>query len=376
MTELLHRADDAYPALSAEIELLATPERILDTLRRVGDVAAPSQTTSHTRGPVVSGLLADRGVLSAATYDRDFRGTGTDLVRSGDGGARLVAHLDEISYVLAGPADDGHWPLYAYCYHLADGPRGARVVRWCGEGYRIVSEGELLTAGGDLVYRPGDGARPEPGDRVVLHTPTRRDPDSTRVTGAIDNAAGVAAVLVACEILARCGVPFTAVLTDEEEGPSGCASTTINRGAMRVFPHLPAAPVTVVVDTQGLAADELRAADGHRQGWAACLNEYSSQTRGAVTPPHLYAPLRHLACELTSAGIPVRDNRGGYTPRSDDAAAQMFTRDVCLLGYPGVNRHFDHGMPAANLEDLRALAGALAYTAAVAAVGGLWTGPR
>jgi len=33
-------------------------------------------------------------------------------------------------------------------------------------------------------------------------------------------------------------------------------------------------------------------------------------------------------------------------------------------------------MPAANLEDLRALAGALAYTAAVAAVGGLWTGPR
>lgn len=365
MSAMLNRATEAFPGLDDQVAALATPDRLLHSLGAVADVAGPSQTTSHTRGPVVAGLLRERGVLRSATYERDFLGTGTDLVRSGADGVQFVAHLDEISYVLAGQRRDDGWPLHAYCYHLADGPRPARVTRWRGGEYAVVSEGELL--GDGPVYRAGDGVALEPGDRVTLHAAVTPEVESSRVTGAIDNAAGVAAVLVACEILARCAVPFTAVLTDEEEGPSGCASTTINRGAMRIFPRLSPAPLTVVVDTQGLSSAALAESDGHRRPWGACLSEYSSHTRGAVTPPHLYGPLRALATELTAAGVPVRDNRGGYTPRSDDAAVQHHTRSLCLLGYAGINRHFDHGLPATNLEDLCALAGALAYVGAAAA---------
>jgi len=68
-------------------------------------------------------------------------------------------------------------------------------------------------------------------DRVVLASPITYDANSGLITGSMDNAAGVAAALIACELMANLGIPFNCYLTDEEEGPAGSSSQTISRGA-------------------------------------------------------------------------------------------------------------------------------------------------
>ncbi len=257
----------------------------------------------------------------------------------------------------------------AYCYHLADGPRPARVIRWTDErGYHVADEGLVVGTEARLSYRSGADFSLRSGDRVALWSPVELEAGTTRLTGSIDNAAGVAAGLAAAEALVAAGVPFSLLLPDEEEGPSGCSSSTISRGAARTFPHLAPAPLTVVVDTQGLGTVDLAATDDHRQPFGATFAEYSSQTRGGVTPPPLYAGMTTLSQELTAEGTPLRA-ASGYVPRSDDAMAQLFTRNICLIGYPGINRHFDHGLPATNLDDLIALARTLAFTAAASHLG-------
>ena len=361
------------PGLRATLDELATPDLLFAWFRAVADTPAPSQTASRTRGLVVEQRLRDRGVLGLARYESDYQGTGSDLLVNGKGGARIIAHLDEISYLAAGVADEDGWPLTAFCYSLADGPRAARVIRWLDEAYRVVDEGVVDGAGDRLRYRSNVGADLSPGDRVCLYSPAQIHSGGMRLTGSMDNAAGVAAALVAGEVLTRHNVPFSLVLPDEEEGPAGHGSMTMSIGAMRVFPVLPEAALTIVIDAHVLSEQGLAATDGHRRSWGASLAESSSMARGGVTPPPLYAALRALAAELTAAGMPVRESEG-YVPRSDDVAAQLFTRDLCLLGYPCANRHFDHGLPATNLNDLCALAAVLVVTAAAAWLGALPTG--
>jgi hypothetical protein len=60
----------------------------------------------------------------------------------------------------------------------------------------------------------------------------------------------------------------------------------------------------------------------------------------------------------------VRQNVGGYVSRSDDVIAMMHSSRVAILGYPGINRHFDDGLAATNLTDLRDLTIALAVLGA------------
>jgi hypothetical protein len=362
----LDRIYDELPDLERNLTELATESRLLEWFRVIGDTPAPSQTAGALRGAAIRSALATNGTLARGRYDSDVAGSGCEYVQHGVDGARLVAHLDEISYVYAGPRSDEGWPLLAYCYHLADGPRRARVVRWAPDhGYNVVDEGQVVGTSERLHYRSDAGLDLQPGDRVALWSPVSADEGSTRVTGAIDNAAGVAACVVAAEVLDASDVPYSLLLPDEEEGPSGCSSTTISRGAARVYPHLEQAPLTLIVDTQGLSDHDLSITDGHRHPYGATLSEYSSQTRGGVTPPPLYAGLRELADALTNAGAPVRPATG-YVPRSDDAVAQLYTRHIGLLGYPGINRHFDQGLPATNLLDLVSLARALAVTSAAA----------
>lgn len=371
MTGLLNIIEEVYPTLFSAVEQTVTARRLVEVLRRVADSPAPSQTASFTRGRVISQLLENRGLIDrGAKLESDLADSGCDLLTSGMAGARFIAHIDEISYVISGPANRRGWPLTAYCYHLADGPRAARVLRYdFGDGYGIVSHGKLVQSEDDrLWYEPDDGVGLQPGDRVTLSSPLSVEGSGGRVTGALDNAAGVACVLLAAEALTVAQVPYSVLFTDEEEGPAGRASQTISRGATRALAHLPPAPLTVVVDTHGLSADEQAQTEDHRRTWGASLSEFSSATRGSVTPPHLYRSIARLVDELATHDVRVRQNIGGYVPRSDDIAAMLFSNRVCLLGYPGTNRHFDHGLPAANLEDLLHLAKALVAVGAAAAV--------
>ncbi|MGI9018718.1 MAG: hypothetical protein ACR2HR_16705 [Euzebya sp.] len=360
------------PDLFARLETSATADRAVAILQPVADTPGPSQIASSTRGRVVAGLVGDAGLLDrGAVYSSDAFGSGCDMLEFGELGATLVAHLDEISYLVAGARSEHGWPLAAYCYHLADGERDAAAIRsWPDGEYGIASEGHLHTSEGTAYYRPasGDGDL-LPCDRVVLRSPLRWDPQGGQVTGSLDNAAGAAAAVLAADVLVDLGIPFRLVLTDEEEGPAGASTQTIARGASRILRCLSPSPVTIVTDIHGLSPTELARVDGHRVPWGASLAEYSSATRGAVTPPGLYRGMADLLRSCEGDGVKVRENIGGHVPRSDDVVAMLHSPSIGLLGYPGINRHFDRGLPAANLHDLANLARALAVVAAAVASG-------
>ncbi|MBC6460261.1 hypothetical protein [Actinomadura sp. HBU206391] len=352
------RTGAADPGVVARAVEQITAPRLLEILRMVADVPAPSGASSPTRGIAVERWWTARH--AAVPYQRDVSGTGCDVISAGEGGLAVLAHLDEISYLLRDRVRPGVWRVTPYCYHLAEKPSPARVIRFDPTGaFHVLCAGELVEQDGDhFLHHPAE-VDLGPADRVVLASPVACDPESGLVTGSLDNAAGVAAALAAADVLAGLGLPFSCYLTDEEEGPAGSSSQTISRGAMRLLRTRPAAPMTVAVDIHGLAPAELDAVDFHRRPWGASLAEYSSGGRGSVAPPWLYHSVRELLTPLAADGVPVRANVGGYVPRSDDVVAMTYSNRVIILGYPGINRHFDRGLPTANIHDLVALARAL-----------------
>ncbi|KQU64128.1 hypothetical protein [Phycicoccus sp. Root101] len=355
------------PSLIDDINRLVTPESLLQVLRSVADTPAPSGTSSLTRGAVIQSWFESRQLEHAgAVLRRDAFESGCDVLTNGEGGIGILAHLDEVSYLLREPVRPGLWQVTPYCYHLAEEPTPARVVRFAPDGtWSVLCHAQIsLEEGQHLVSHPVE-VELRPGDRVVLATPLAHDPDTGRVTGSLDNAAGVAAALLASETMLRCGIAFSTYLTDEEEGPSGAASQTISRGAARLLSRLDPAPLTVAVDIHGLSSVDLQRNDNFRRPWGASLAEYSSRGKGSVARPDIYASLVQALEPLSSKGIHVRANVGGHVPRSDDVVAMLHSNRVVILGYPGENRHFDRGLPATNLQDLVDLARALVVVGAM-----------
>ena len=355
----------SVPDLLSTVAELHTVERLITALGPIADTPGPSQLSSTTRGAVVAQILGEFAPSGGTAPDlaRDVEGTGCDLVHSGAGGPLVVAHLDEISYLIAGDAaDHDGWPVQPFCYHLATGSRPAGVIRVLDEGrVEQVGAGRICGPPDRIRYHLLEGDRPRPGDRVVLRSPLDIDPASGRVTGSLDNAAGVAAALLAAVSLHELGLPAMVALTDEEEGPAGASTQTMARGAARLLPQLPTPPLTTVVDVHGPRQPHR----GPEMHTGASLAEFTSAGRGAVTPPLLFHAVRTL---LDEAGVCAPTNTTGHVPRSDDVVATLRDPRVCILGYPGTNRHFDHGLPTANVYDLLDLATSLVVVSAAAAV--------
>lgn len=357
------------PQLIDEITNQVTAEAVLDVLRSVADTPAPSGASTLSRGAVVQSWFEAHNLDEVGgTLHRDAFDSGCDVLAHGTGGVAILAHLDEVSYLLREPVEPGLWRVAPYCYHLAEKPAPARVVRYASDGtWRVLCDAEVfLEDGHHLVSHPPQ-VELAPGDRVVLASPLEHDPDTGRMTGSLDNAAGVAAALVASQTMLRCGIPFSTYLTDEEEGPSGAASQTISRGAARLLRRVEPASLTVAVDIHGLSSADRERTQNFRRPWGASLAEYSSAGKGSVARPDIYATLLQSLGPLSSSGITVRANIGGHVPRSDDIVAMLHSNRVVILGYAGENRHFDRGLPAVNLHDLVHLARALVVVGAMVA---------
>lgn len=357
------------PTLVQDIVDAVDHDSVLGALLQIADTPAPSGASSMTRGTVVQSWCESRGLLtSGVTVHRDAFDSGTDVLSNGEGGLGILAHLDEVSYLLREPVEPGLSRVTPYCYHLAEESAPARIVRFAADGsWQVVCNAQVcIKEGQHVVTHPTDVAL-RPADRVVLTSPLTHDVGSGLVTGSLDNAAGVAAALIASEVMLRLGIPFSTYLTDEEEGPSGGSSQTISRGAARVLRHFEPAPLTVVVDIHGLSRAELDSCDNHRRPWGASLAEYSSGGKGSVARPDILAGLLQAFAPLADRGIRVRSNLGGHVPRSDDVVAMLHSNRVVVLGYPGVNRHFDRGLPTVNVHDLVDLARALVLVGAMVA---------
>lgn len=362
------------PWLIDEINNQVTADALLKLLRCIADTPAPSGASSLSRGAAVRSWFEAAHLEEAgATLQRDAFDSGCDVLTSGAGGIGILAHLDEVSYLLREPVKAGVWRVAPYCYHLAAEPVPARVVRYEPDGtWQVLCDAQIsLDDGQHLVSHPAD-LELRPGDRVVLASPLAHDESTGRVTGSLDNAAGVAAALIASMTMLRCRIPFSTYLTDEEEGPSGAASQTISRGAARLLRRVEPAPLTVAVDIHGLSSVELERSHNFRRPWGASLAEYSSGGKGSVARPDIYASLTQSLEPLRQRGIHVRANLGGHVPRSDDVVAMLHSNRVLILGYPGENRHFDRGLPAVNLQDLVDLARALVVVGAMAAPAAFW----
>lgn len=364
---------NGHEDLWRECDERITPAAVHALLAAVADTPAPSGASSLTRGAEVRTWCEKDGLLEeGADLHLDAYRTGCDLLERGKGGLRMLAHLDEVSYLVEGSSGvQGRWWVAPYCYHLAEVPAPARVVRFAADGgWNVIAAGHVSVCEGRHVFETADSVQMAPGDRVSLASDLALDATG-RLTGSLDNAAGVTAALLAASVLTRLGVPFSVAMTDEEEGPSGAASQTIARGAARLFHHLDHAPLTVAIDIHGVPDREAAAVDGHHRPWGASLAEFSSHGRGSVAPPHLYAGVAGLLCGLGDRGVLVQQNVGGYVPRSDDVVAMTHGNRVVVLGYPGVNRHFDRGLPAAHVDDLMHLARALVVLAVAVHAGHL-----
>ncbi len=377
MTDL-ENLDRTLAGLQGRVERHITRARVRRYLSALVDMPAPSTFAGPMRVPVLRRLLAeDRAFTTRLHLHGDFRRTGSPVILTGANEVAkplwYFAHLDTISYLVQ-PFDGVRYPLVPFCVHLIrDGARPAQAHRFdlaC-NALVPIAQGRLESDDGAASFRPVDGAPPlRPGDRVTLSSCYSEDAETGQFNGSMDNAGGVAALALAAPVLAEAGIEAMLAFPDEEEGPVAPGNHMIGRGSSRIVSLLPAPDLAIVADVQQAGGDPDADTRGGvensaRLGAGAVLAEFSSVARGAVTPPDLYAIAHHTAGRLASLGVLVQESNNAYSSRSDDVSVMLKTPNILQLGFPGFNRHHDHGVPRAHLDDVVHLAKALVYMAAV-----------
>lgn len=366
--QFLSSQPDLADRLSEEITL----DRAYRALSALESVPAPSQTARWTRAPAVEQFMREAGLLDQPNiaWHGDFEGTGNAVLLLGDTSTRkrvwLLAHLDQISY-LVNPGENGHYPLMPLCYHMQrDGSRPALALAHDlrrGE-LAVRARGAIEVAGDAIAFIAEDGVPLGPGTRVVYESHLAWDRQTNALHGYLDDSVACAAMLLAAGVLRCYPVEVLFGFTDEEEGPPSDATQSFGRGGRRLIDRLPPSDLVIASDVHeaeptnhGPGPRALRPGDG------AVFAECSSNGRGAVTPPHLYALQQHLALALQASGTRLRENWGGYVARGEDINAMAVTPNVALLGILCSNRHYAGDEPAANLADVLDLARAfVAYT--------------
>jgi hypothetical protein len=365
-------------ALDEEVERHITRERVRRYLSALVSTPAPSTIAGPMRAPLLQRLLADDGVSATdrVHFHADFGGVGSSVILTGSPTANkplwYFAHLDTISYLVL-PRNGELYPLAPFCAHMiAEGTRPAHAYRFdiAKNAFSIIARGLLETEAGAPFFRPESSSPLRPGDRIVITSSYREEPESGVFTGSLDNAGGVAALAVAAPVLGRAGIEAMLAFPDEEEGPVAAGNQMIGRGSARIVNLLPVPELAIVADVQqaggGSDADARGGVENStRLGAGAVLSEFSSFARGAVTPPDLYALARYASDNLRDVGVKIQESNNAYSSRSDDVSLMLKTPNILLLGFPGFNRHFDLGEPRAHLDDVVHLAKALAYMSAL-----------
>jgi hypothetical protein len=376
---MLDRLTAGFEALRPLVEAHVTAERVRRYMKAIAEIPAPSTAAAALRTPQLRQLLADDGALDlpGLHLHESFAGCASSVILTGSPDRHkplwYMAHLDTLSYLVQ-PRAGERYPLVPFGYHLMTG--GSRMAwAWrydlASNRYQVVATGAIESDEARPYFRPeGRASALGPGDRVVFFTPYQEDQVSGTFTGHIDNAGAVAALAVAAPVLARAEIEALLAFPDEEEGPQGAGSQAMGRGGTRIIDALPPPELAIVADLQQAGGDPDADTRGGventtRLGQGAVLAEFSSLARGAVTPPHLYTLAHHASRALADLGVKIQESNNAYTSRSDDVSVLLKTPNILLLGFAGFNRHFDRGLPRANLHDLVDLAKALVYFAAL-----------
>jgi putative aminopeptidase FrvX len=336
-----------------QVELI---ELILKTL---AGAYAPSQTVAYTRAKAIQTLMAQLGWQNYQ-LEPDYARTGNVLLSLSSEEPRLLflAHADEISYLVGPQLGESTWSLLPYCNDTTQIDYPAVALRYQSTTHQLeaVAHGliqRVLERHPNGPYFRSSQELIQPGDRLVYYHPLVLEGDF--VKGSLDNAAGVAACLVAIAAFHQVGVqlPLAFAFTDEEEGPA-VMNSSFARGARRLMRRMPMPELCVVVDG-------CEVSPWCTMGQGAYFSEKSSLTRGAVVPPHLYTRLEALTFTMQAHKIGINPNLG-YLSRSDDVACMEVTPNILFLSYPIKNPHFNQAAPTASLSDLLNLAKAIFWT--------------
>lgn len=376
MSDFTNRLRGLMAEMHSAVEGAVTTDLVRTLMAEISSRPAPSSAASAFRGPLLRELLAQYAPGEKnLRLDLDLAGTGSAAILTGAGEEKplwYLGHLDTISY-LVHPRVGDRYPLVPYCYHLMeDGERPGSAWRFdLGSGrYISVASGAIISERGKASFRPSDGAEPlRTGDRVVFDITYAEEADGTCFAH-VDNAGAVAALMAAAPVLAGLGIDALLGFPDEEEGPAADGSQSMGRGGSRLAHALPKPELAVIVDVQQgggeVDADSRGGPENTiRLGEGAVLCEFSSLGRGSVTPPHLYALAVEFAEIAAEEGVKVQVSNNAYTSRSDDISVMLHTSNTLLLGFAGFNRHFDRGLPRANIHDITDLAKSLVYVAAL-----------
>jgi len=359
-----------FERLHAEI----TEETLYRILKPLADTHAPSQTVSFTRARVLEDLLGQDGFLAHPNvrFERNFESTGNAVLLLGQNARAkevwLLAHLDNISYFIE-PGRDGRYPLTPNCYHLMEpGSRAAVAVGYNLQGrhYEIVARGEIIAEENEETpfFVPNGSVSLRPGMRVCFDSELEWHRETGAIRGSLDDAGGAAALILAARFLANYDIEVMLGLTDEEEGQAGMGSQSICRGGARLLRYFDQPQLAIASDIHE-AADMYGGTgpDNFRPGGGASFGEKSARGVGEITPPHLYELQHQMAQELDSVGIRLRENVGGYLSRTEGINAMYRTPNISLIGFLGVNRHFQRDVEIANIKDLVNLAKVVVCTA-------------
>jgi ribokinase len=352
----------AAPSSGAPVDSdLPSLDTAWQVLERIANTLAPGQTLAYTRAPVIQSLLAQMAE-PGYTFIPDYQNSGNAVLYWGTEFPRQLffAHGDQISFLVGPQEQADRWRLIANCSFLSRVDVPGVGLRYDPPSHtlRRAAEGFITSAAvdGHLIpyFRLTQGEL-LPGDRVVYDLPLQREPGDM-VRGNLDNAFGVAALILAASAYSRTKpspeVGF--VFTDVEEG-SVQHPVSFSRGARRLLYRIPAPDLCVLVDGHPN--------DPHEVGDGALFTETSGQGAAGITPPHIYARLQQMAAELRAQGVRFHENRGKVS-RGDEIALIEATQNTVMLGYPATDRHFDQGAARGSLQDLRHLAQAVHWIAA------------
>ena len=345
---------------SPSIKAIFSEGNVFGTLETIANTHAPSQTVRYTRAPVIDQVVRSLQIENLR-FDPDFKGTRNCLLWNGEEEPEIliIAHADQISYLVETQVDPNLWRLLPFCKHLSEIEVPAVSLRYSKKGNCLIKigsgllfsrmEGELLTP-----YFSSQEGDLQIGDRIVYDTPLVYKEGIAR--GNIDNAAGVTACLLAglafYQSFPDSNIGF--VFTDEEEGPAE-NPLYFARGARRFLRTIRKPDLCVVVDGHGGQVAGL--------GKGAFYTEKTGGGVATVTPPDLFVRIKMLADEMRSEGILLSDDLGPVS-RGDDIACLEVTSQVLSIGYPSANRHFDKALPSVSISDLVHLAKAIFWLGA------------
>jgi putative aminopeptidase FrvX len=353
---MLNLIDDVAPALRrtlAQHPLLNDHDALWPVLRRLLEAHAPSA------GANLPGAIGD--VITEIGRELDLGSRVKQVDTTGNlgiwmGAPKMVAdvvvlaHMDRPSFRVRDATTGELYPICANRFPDGEYRAPAKALRFMGGKLDVGARGTLVSTrehGRDTLTFQVEQGQLSLYDTVTLDPVPTFDGETVKGSG-LDNGIGVLTALLMAGVLHKIeddlrerGLWVLVVFTDLEEGDP---SAFFGHGAARLASIMPP-------PTHGCIIADAHTVNGVIAGGnGAGHGTVSSWGRGAVASPNAIALAVDLSRSLNAARPNTVQMNEGYLSRSDDMAAQRWSRVLGMIGAPMRDAHTAH--ETALLRDL------------------------